>query len=32
VARDDHDTVEKVMFLYDALYASLTERHVNSRE
>ena len=25
-AQDDHDTVEKVMFLYDALYASLAER------
>lgn len=26
VARDDHETVEKVAFLYDALYASLRER------
>lgn len=32
VARDDHDTVEKVMFLYDALYASLAERHTNARD
>jgi hypothetical protein len=30
-ARDDHETVEKVMFLYDALYASLAERHANTR-
>ncbi|MBI3770748.1 MAG: chromate resistance protein [Deltaproteobacteria bacterium] len=29
VARDDHETVEKVMFLYDALYASLAERHAD---
>lgn len=26
VARDDHETVEKVAFLYDALYASLKRR------
>jgi hypothetical protein len=26
VARDDHETVEKASFLYDALYAALTER------
>ena len=26
VARDDHETVEKVAFLYDALYASLLKR------
>jgi hypothetical protein len=32
VARDDHDTVEKVTFLYDALYASLAERQANAGE
>ena len=26
VARDDHETVERAAFLYDALYASLRER------
>jgi hypothetical protein len=26
VTRDDHETVEKVAFLYDALYAALRER------
>ncbi len=26
VARDDHETVEKTAFLYDALYAALRER------
>ncbi len=26
VARDDHDTVERASFLYDALYAALAER------
>lgn len=26
VARDDHETLERVAFLYDALYASLAER------
>ncbi len=26
VARDDHETVERAAFLYDALYASLCER------
>jgi hypothetical protein len=26
VARDDHDTVDRAAFLYDALYASLRER------
>jgi len=30
VARDDHETVEKMLFLYDALYASLAERHANA--
>jgi hypothetical protein len=28
VARDDHETVERAAFLYDALYASLRERIV----
>ena len=27
VARDDHETVERVAFLYDSLYAGLAERH-----
>jgi len=31
VAGDDHETVEKASFLYDALYASLTERNGNGR-
>jgi len=31
VARDDHETVERVMFLYDALYASLAEQHTNTK-
>ena len=26
VTRDDHETIERAAFLYDALYASLTER------
>ena len=26
VARDDHETLERAAFLYDALYASLRER------
>jgi hypothetical protein len=26
VARDDHETVEKASFLYDALYAALQKR------
>ena len=26
VARDDHETVERALFLYDALYAALRER------
>jgi len=29
VARDDHETVEKASFLYDALYAALTEQKGN---
>ena len=28
VARDDRETMEKTAFLYDALYASLKQRHV----
>jgi hypothetical protein len=28
VAKDDHETVEKARFLYDALYAALRERSV----
>ncbi len=31
VARDDHETVEKASFLYDALYASLTEHTDDGR-
>ena len=31
VARDDHETVEKASFLYDALYASLTEQKGDGR-
>jgi hypothetical protein len=31
IAGDDHETVEKASFLYDALYASLTEREANRR-
>jgi hypothetical protein len=31
VARDDHEIVEKASFLYDALYASLTERKADRR-
>jgi hypothetical protein len=31
VARDDHETVEKALFLYDALYAFLTERKGHRR-
>lgn len=31
VARDDHETVEKASFLYDALYASLSGRNVDGR-
>jgi hypothetical protein len=29
VASDDHEIVEKASFLYDALYASLTERKID---
>ncbi len=31
VARDDHETVEKVSFLYDALYAFLSEQKGDGR-
>ena len=31
VARDDHETVEKASFLYDALYAFITERKGDGR-
>ena len=31
VARDDHETVERAAFLYDALYASLCERIARER-
>jgi hypothetical protein len=31
VARDDDETVEKIAFLYDALYASLCERVATTR-
>jgi hypothetical protein len=30
VARDDHETMEKTAFLYDALYASLKRRRVSA--
>jgi hypothetical protein len=30
VARDDPETMEKAAFLYDALYASLKQRHVSA--
>jgi hypothetical protein len=30
VARDDHDTMEKTAFLYDALYASLKQRRASA--
>jgi hypothetical protein len=30
VARDDHETMEKTAFLYDALYASLKQRRVSA--
>ncbi len=30
VTRDDHDTVAKAAFLYDALYASLTQRRAST--
>jgi len=32
VARDDHETVEKASFLYDALYASLSGRNADGRQ
>jgi len=32
VARDDHETVEKASFLYEALYASLRGRSVDGRQ
>lgn len=31
VAQDDHETVERTAFLYDALYASLREQQASSR-
>src|SRR5262249_22729449 len=31
VARDDHETVERASFLYDALYASLSGREADGR-
>ena len=31
VSRDDHEVVEKAAYLYDALYASLLERHAEAR-
>jgi hypothetical protein len=31
VARDDHETVEKASFLYDALYAFLNEQKGDGR-
>src|SRR5215470_9297814 len=30
VARDDRETMEKTAFLYDALYASLKQRHASA--
>ena len=30
VARDDHETMEKTAFLYDALYASLNQRRASA--
>jgi hypothetical protein len=30
VARDDHETVERAAFVYDALYASLKEREAEA--
>jgi hypothetical protein len=30
VARDDHETMEKTAFLYDALHASLKQRHASA--
>jgi hypothetical protein len=31
IARDDHDTVERSAFMYDALYAALREREEGAR-
>jgi hypothetical protein len=31
VARDDHETVERAAFLYDALYAALKEREAEAQ-